>query len=78
MRTNITLERADFRLARASSRPERADFMPERVDFRSERADFRPDRAGGGLTNKLMNGRVDKLKSPCVLQDFIPFGAAAQ
>ena len=26
----------------------------------------------------LMNERMDERKSPCVLQDFVPFGAAAQ
>ena len=29
-------------------------------------------------TNGRMNERMDERKSPCVLQDFIPFGAAAQ
>ena len=33
---------------------------------------------GGGLTDGQMNGRTDERKSPCVLQDFVPFGAAAQ
>ena len=47
---------------------------PERADFRPERADFRPERAWGGQTE----GRSDKQKSPCVLKDFVPFGAAAQ
>ena len=46
---------------------------PERADFRPERADFRPERAWGGGDR-----RKDKQKSPCVLQDFVPFGAAAQ
>ena len=27
---------------------------------------------------KRMNGQTDEQKSPCVLQDFVPFGAAAQ
>ena len=73
--TDSRPERADFRPKRADSRPERADFRPERADFRPERADFRPERAwGGGQTD----GRTDERKSPCVLQDFVPFGAAAQ
>ena len=42
---------------------------PERLDFRPEG----PDK-GGGRTNERTNER----KSPCVLQDFVPFGAAAQ
>ena len=36
----------------------------------------------GGRTNKWTNKRTNKRtnerKSPCVLQDFVPFGAAAQ
>ena len=86
-------ERADFRPERADSRPERADFRPERADlgleradsrperayFRPERVDFRPERAWGGRTNERTDGRTDKrTKVPCVLQDFVPFGAAAQ
>ena len=59
-------------------RPERADFMPVRVDFSSERADFRPERALGGRTDGRTDERTDKrTKVPCVLQDFVPFGAAA-
>ena len=59
-----------------SSRPERADFRPEKADFRPKRADFRPERAWGGeRINKRTNERT---KVPCVLQDFVPFGAAAQ
>ena len=30
-----------------------------------------------GQTNKWMDGRMGEQKSPCVLQDFVPFGAAA-
>ena len=71
-RTGFRPEKADFRPERADSRPERADFRPERVDFRPERADFRPERAWGDYW---MNGLI---KSPFVLQDFVPFGAAAQ
>ena len=29
-------------------------------------------------TNERTDGRTDERKSPCVLQDFVPFGAAAQ
>ena len=32
---------------------------------------------GGGRTDERTNGRTDR-NSPCVLQDFVPFGAAAQ
>ena len=31
-----------------------------------------------GGTNERTDGRTDEQKSPCVLQDFVPFGAAAQ
>ena len=75
-RTGNRPERTNFRSERADSRPERADFRPERADFRPERADFRPERAwGGGQMNERTNKRT---KVPCVLQDFVPFGAAAQ
>ena len=36
---------------------------------------LRVGRAGGGRTDVRTYGRTD---SPCVLQDFVPFGAAAQ
>ena len=42
--------------------------------LRPESADFRPETAWG---EERKDGRMDKLKSPCVLQDFVPFGAAA-
>ena len=32
----------------------------------------------GGGTNERTNERTDEQKSPCVLQDFVPFRAAAQ
>ena len=69
-------ERADFRPERADFRPERTDFRPGRADFRPKRADFRPERAWGG-TNGQTDGWNDEQKSPCVVQDFVPFGAAA-
>ena len=31
----------------------------------------------GGRTDEWMDGRMDERKSPCVLQDIVPFGAAA-
>ena len=34
-------------------------------------------RGPGGGTDVRMNGRTDEQKSPCILQDFVPFGAAA-
>ena len=67
--------RADFKLVGT-------DFRPERADFRTERADFRPERAWRRWMDGWMDGRMDrqmdKRKCPCVLQDFVPFGAAAQ
>ena len=52
--------------------PKRADYLPERADFRPERSDFRPERAGG------VDGQTDeRTQVPCVLQDSVPFGAAA-
>ena len=63
-------EKPDFR-------SERADFRSERADFSSERADFRPKRAWGEWRDGRTDGRTDERKSPCVLQDFLLFGAAA-
>ena len=63
---------------RPDLRLDRPDFKPERPDLRPERPDLRPERPdGGGRTNEWTDGRTDKQKSPCVLQDFVPFGAAA-
>ena len=66
-------------------RPERLELRPERLDLGPERLDLRPERPegpdeGGGdeRTNERTDGRTDEQKSPCVLQDFVPFGAAAQ
>ena len=47
---------------------------PERLDVGSEG----PDGGGDERTNGRTDGRTDERKSPCVLQDFVPFGAAAQ
>ena len=60
----------------SDSRPEMANFRPERADFKPERADFRSKRAYGAdrRIDRWMDGRT---KVPCILQDFIPFGAAA-
>ena len=92
-RAYFRCERADSRSERADVGPERADvglerpdFRPERPDFRPERPDFRPERPGGGRTDGQtdgrtdgrMDGRTNEQKSPYVLQDFVPFGAAAQ
>ena len=54
-------------------RPDSADFRPDTADFRPYRADSRLERACGRRTDRW----TDKQKSPCVLKDFVPFGAAA-
>ena len=56
--------------------PERPDLSSERPDLRSQRPNLRPERPdeGRGQTDRM----TDEQKSPCVLQDFVPFGAAAQ
>ena len=52
-----------------------ADLWPGRPNFKLEGPDLRPDGPDGeGRTKKGTN----KCKYPCVLQDFVPFGAAAQ
>ena len=60
-----------LRLERPDLMPEKPDLRPERPDLRPERPDLRPERPNWG--DELMNKR----KSPCVLQDFVPFRAAA-
>ena len=50
----------------------------ERLDLRPERLNLRPEGSDEGGTNERTNGRTDERKPPCVLQDFVPFGAAAQ
>ena len=60
---------------RPGLRPNRLDLRPERPDSRSQRPDLGLEGPnGGGRTN----ARTDERKSPYVLQDFVPFGAAAQ
>ena len=59
-------------------RPVICPLRPEIYPLRPERADFRPERAWGGQMNEPTDEQTDKQKSPCVLQDFVPFGAAAQ
>ena len=55
-----------------------ANSRSKRADFRPERADSRPERAWGGQTDGRTDGRNEEQKSPCVLQDFVSSGAAAQ
>ena len=60
------------------------DLRPERPILRIERPDrsdlrlVRPNLRPMGGTNKQTNQQTDEQKSPCVLHDFVPFGAAAQ
>ena len=56
----------------------RLDLWPERPDLRPERPDLRPERPDVGGMDERKDRRMNKRKSPCVLQDFIPFRAAAQ
>ena len=42
------------------------------------RIDRRMDGWTNGQTDEQMNEQTNERKSPCVLQDFVPFGAAAQ
>ena len=67
----MRLERPDLRLVRP-------DFKPERPDLRPARPDLMPGglMGGGGQTDNEQT--TNERKSTCVLQDFIPFGAAAQ
>ena len=67
---DLWLEGPNLRLLRLDLRPERPNLRPDRLDLR-------PDRLLGG-TDKRTNKQTNKRKSPCVLQDFVPFGAAAQ
>ena len=78
-------KRLDLRPKRLNMRPERLDMRPERLDLRPERPDLRsqcpdlrpegPNEGGDERTNGQTNERT---KVPCVLQDIVPFGAAAQ
>ena len=45
-----------------------------RLALRGQISGLRERGGGDGWTNK----RLDERKSPCVLQDFVPFSAAAQ
>ena len=67
-------EKPNLRPERLGLRPERLDLRPERPDLRSQRPDLRLEGPDGGGMNK----QTDERKSPCVLQDIVPFGAAAQ
>ena len=55
--------------------------QPEMDGWMDGRMDRRTDRRIDGRTDGQMDGRMDgkmyEQKSPCILQDFIPLGAAA-
>ena len=71
-------ERLDLRPERLDLRPERLDLRPERPDLRSQCPDLRPEGPNEGGDERT-NGQTNKrTKVPCVLQDIVPFGAAAQ
>ena len=89
-RLDLRPERVDLRPERLDLRPERPDLRPERPDLRPKRLDLRPKRPDlrfqcpdfrpkgpneGGGTDKRTDERTKVL---CVLQDIVPFGAAAQ
>ena len=69
--------RPSLRLERLDLRPKRLDLRPEMPYLRPERPDWRPEGPDGGGSFKLMNGQTRE-SPPCVLQDFVPFEAAAQ
>ena len=80
-RLDMRLERPDFRPVRLDLKPERLNLRPKRPDLRSQKPDLRPagpDEGAGGGDERIKNKQTNKRKSPCVLQDFVPFGAAAQ
>ena len=59
-------------------RPERPDLKPEKPDLRHESPDLKHKRPNLSLEDGVTNKRTDEQMSPCVIQDFIPFGTAAQ
>ena len=67
-----------MRAERLNLRAERPDWRPDRPNLRTWRPDLGPKRPDQGGMDKRTNRRTDKQKSPCVLQEFVPFGAAAQ
>ena len=74
-RLDLRPERLDLRPERLDLRPERSDLRPKRSDLRPKRSDLRPEGPNEGEGDGQTNERT---KVPCVLQDFVPFGAAAQ
>ena len=71
-------ESADLRPKRPDLGSERAKLGLEWADFTPKGADFRPERLDGGdkQTNKWSHRGTNK--SAHILQDFVPFQAAAQ
>ena len=67
-------ERLDLKPERLDLRPARLNLRPEMLDLRPEMLDLRPEGPNEGGDERI-NGRT---KVPCVLQDIVPFGAAAQ
>ena len=71
-------ERLDLRPERLDLRPERLDLRPERPDLRSQCPDLRPEGPNEGGDERTNGQTNERTKVPCVLQDIVPFGAAAQ
>ena len=91
MRADFRIKKAILRRERADFRPKNAELKSERAYLKPERAGLRPEPVAQGQyvvsdsrcpTDKHMDEHtdehMDKQKSPCVLQDFVSFGAAAQ
>ena len=59
-------------------RSEKAHLKQEKSNWRPERPDLKPEMPDQGEGNGWMDRRTNKQKSPCVLQDLVPFRATAQ
>ena len=59
-------------------RSKKADVRPENANWKLERTNLRPKGPDKGGTHERTDERTNERKSPRVLQDFVPFGAAAQ
>ena len=67
----------DLRSERPNLRSERLDLTPERLDLRPELPYLKPERPDLRPEGPDAGEGTNKRKSPCVLQDFVPFQAAA-
>ena len=71
-RDDLRPKRADFCLERNDLRPERLNLRPGSPDLRPQRLSLMPERLMVG-TSRRAEGQTNKRKSPCVLQDYVPF-----